>query len=155
MDRRKPTSLTGNVLLREVQESDLLLFFEHQREPDANRMAAFPPRDRDAFMAHWAKILRDENVVTRTILFDGAVAGNVVSWENAGHREIGYWIGREYWGKGIASRAMELFLAEVATRPLHATVARANAASLRVLEKCGFTVCGEEQGEFVLELSGE
>ena len=165
MDRRKPTSLTGNVLLREVQESDLLLFFEHQREPDANRMAAFPPRDRDAFMAHWAKILRDENVVTRTILFDGAVAGNVVSWENAGHREIGYWIGREYWGKGIASRAHAEFLNQLTARPLFAHVAKRNVPSIRVLEKCGFIVCGEDKSpaptggeaveEFIMQLNGK
>lgn len=128
-----------------MQESDLPIFFEHQREPDANRMAAFPPRDRDAFMVHWAKILRDENVVTRTVLFDGQVAGNVVSWEHAGRREIGYWIGREFWGKGIASKALAEFVKQVTTRPLFAHVAKRNVASIRVLVKCGFMVCGEDK----------
>lgn len=145
MDCRDPGSSTRGVKLRNVLEADLPIFFEHQREPDANRMAAFPPRDWDAFMVHWAKILRDHNAVTKTVLFDGAVAGNVVSWKHAGHQEIGYWIGREYWGKGVASRALVEFLNQVRQRPLFAHVAKHNLASIRVLEKCGFTICGDDK----------
>ncbi len=107
-------------------------------------MAAFTARDQDAFTKHWTKILADPAVIKKTILFDGAVAGNVGCWETQGHREIGYWIGRDYWGKGIASRAVAAFLAEVAIRPLHAHVAKHNIASIRVLEKSGFTVTGED-----------
>ena len=57
-----------------------------------------------------------------------------------GQANVGYWISREHWGKGIASRALELLLLEVATRPLYAHVATSNGASLRVLQKCGFVV---------------
>jgi hypothetical protein len=85
-------------------ESDLPIFFEHQRDPVANRMAAFPARKRDAFMEHWSKILSDPSVVVRTVLLDGAVAGNVQSFERDGAREVGYWIGRDHWGKGVATR---------------------------------------------------
>src|SRR5207244_9942675 len=35
-------------------------FFEHQLDAEATRMAAFPSRDRDAFMAHWARIMSKE-----------------------------------------------------------------------------------------------
>ena len=69
-------------------------------------MAAFPSRERDSFMGHWAKILGDGTVVKKTILFDGHVAGNIVSWEQASERDVGYWIGREYWGKGVAAKAL-------------------------------------------------
>jgi RimJ/RimL family protein N-acetyltransferase len=100
-DAKEPSTL--GVLLREVMESDLPVFFEHQRDPEVNRMAAFAARDRDAFMAHWSKILGDHSVVTRTIIADGHVAGNVVSWEHSGRLEVGYWIGREFWGRGIAT----------------------------------------------------
>ncbi len=72
--------MTGDVLLREVTEADLPVFFEHQRQPEANRMAAFPAREREAFMAHWARILADETIFKRTIVFRGQVAGNVVSF---------------------------------------------------------------------------
>lgn len=152
----KPILSTNRVLLREVREADLPTFFEHQRDPDANRMAAFPPRDKDAFTAHWTKIMGDESLIIRTILFDGAVAGNIGSWEKDGRRLVGYWIGKEFWGRGIASRALFAFIGHDKARPLHAYVAKNNVASIRVLEKCGFTIAGEdidssEAGDEVVE----
>jgi RimJ/RimL family protein N-acetyltransferase len=136
--------VTDDVVLREVTEGDLPVFFEHQRDPEANRMAAFAARERDAFMAHWSKILVDESVVTRAVVADGQVAGNVVSWEEeSGRRVIGYWIGRKFWGRGIATRALSAFLDALRTRPLYAHVATHNVASIRVLEKCGFTISDE------------
>ena len=135
--------MTNDISLREVQESDLPIFFEHQRDPLANQMAAFPARGREAFMAHWAKIMKDESVILKTILFVGQVAGNVLSFEMDGEREVGYWLGREFWGKGIATIALSLFLEVVKIRPLFAYVAKHNIASQRVLEKCGFILSGE------------
>ena len=131
------------VALRDVTGDDLPLLFEHQLDPEATAMAAFPARDRNAFMAHWARILRDETVVTRTVLAEGRVVGNFVSWENEGERYVGYWIGKEHWGQGIASAALAAFLGEVSVRPLHACAAKHNVASIRVLEKCGFAISGE------------
>ncbi len=146
MPERPPTPSANKVLLRDVREDDLPMFFEHQRDPEANRMAAFPPRDWDAFTAHWTKILADETVIKKTILFDGAVAGNIGSWERDGRRLVGYWIAREHWGKGIASQALSDFVGHIKTRPVHAFVAKQNVASIRVLEKCGFTITAEEKG---------
>ncbi len=103
-------------------------------------MADFPPRENNAFMSHWAEILGDESVTKKTIVFDGNVAGNVVGWGPGDERAVGYWIGREYWGKGVATRALMLFLDHEQTRPLYAHVAAHHAASIRVLEKCGFTI---------------
>ena len=137
------------ILLRDVIESDLPIFFEQQMDPVANQMAAFPARDREVFMAHWTKILADESNILKTILFDGQVAGSIVSWKQPGEgseQEVGYWLGREYWGKGIATRALLALLDHVKTRPLYAHVAKHNLASIRVLEKCGFTITGEDQG---------
>jgi RimJ/RimL family protein N-acetyltransferase len=107
-------------------------------------MAAFPARDREAFMQHWIKILSDENVYTKTILFNGRVAGNIVSFEQYCVRAVGYWLGKEYWGKGIATQALSAFLGLVKERPLYAYVAKPNIASRRVLEKCGFTLYSED-----------
>lgn len=135
----------SGVRLREVLESDLPVFFEHQREPEANRMAAFPARDRDAFMTHWTtKVLGQETAVVRTVLLDGQVVGNVVSWEQDGRRLVGYWIASEHWGKGVATMALSAFLHEDRTRPLYAHVAKSNVASIRVLQKCGFAPSGED-----------
>lgn len=125
--------------LRTVTEDDLPIFFEDQADPEASRMAAFPSRDRKAFMEHWTRILLDESVLARTVVFDGRVAGNVVSFVHEGHREVGYWIGKAFWGRGIATGALASFLREETERPIYAGVAKHNAASIRVLEKCGFT----------------
>jgi len=138
--------MAHDILLRDVTEEDLPMLFEHQQDPVANRMAAFPARDRDAFMAHWTKILGDQTITKKTILSDGQVAGNIVSFEQSGQPQVGYWIGQAYWGKGIASQALSAFLAHVRVRPLYAHVAKHNIASIRVLEKCGFTICGEDKG---------
>jgi RimJ/RimL family protein N-acetyltransferase len=137
--------MMSDVLLRDVTQSDLPIFFEQQLDPEATRMAAFPARDGDAFTAHWTKILGDETITKKTILFDGHVAGNIVSFEQGGKPQVGYWIGKEYWGKGIATKALSKFLGYVEARPLYAHVAKHHIASIRVLEKCGFTICGEDK----------
>ena len=143
----------GTVELREVEPGDLPIFFDHQRDPEAARLAAFPSREERAFMKHWQRILDDPGVMTRAILYDGQVAGNIVSAVYAeGRREVGYWLGRAFWGKGIATRALAAFLEEERTRPLYAHVAGHNIASRRVLEKCGFQVVGP--GDAVEDVDG-
>ena len=161
--RKVETDLMANNLhLRDVTESDLPIFFQQQLDPEATAMAAFPTRDRESFMAHWAKIMADETNILKTIIFDDSIAGNIVSWEQSGEQEIGYWIGKEFWGKGIATKALSESLSHIKTRPIYAHVAKHNIASQRVLEKCGFAVIGsqwilDEEGnemieEFILKL---
>jgi len=136
---------SSDVLLRDVTESDLPILFEQQLDPEANQMAAFAARDWEAFMAHWTRLLSDAALIKKTILSEGQVAGNIGKWEQSGQSLIGYWIGKQYWGKGIATKALAAFLDLVKERPLYAHVAKHNIASIRVLEKCGFTICGEEK----------
>jgi RimJ/RimL family protein N-acetyltransferase len=129
---------TAAVSLREVLEADLPILFEHQLDPEATRMADFPSRDRDAFMSHWARSMLDAQNILKTILYHSRVAGNIVSWLQSSERLVGYWIGKEFWGQGIATQALTAFLLEVQSRPLYAHVAKHNLGSQRVLEKCGF-----------------
>ncbi|CAN5546948.1 GNAT family N-acetyltransferase [soil metagenome] len=130
--------MAPNIRLREVEPGDLPLFFAHQQDPIAVEMVAFRSRDRAAFDQHWTKILADKANLIRTILVDDDVAGNVSSFTRDGKREVGYWIDRAYWGRGVASGALSAFLCLESTRPLYAGVAKHNVASLRVLQKCGF-----------------
>jgi RimJ/RimL family protein N-acetyltransferase len=142
-------------VLREVREDDLDVLFEQQREPEAVAMAVFPAREREAFDAHWRRILADEALVAFVIDVDGEVAGNAVSWEQDGRRLVGYWLGREFWGRGLATAALAELVQELGTRPLHAWVASSNAGSIRVLEKCGFVRVGErttDVEEYLYEL---
>ena len=145
-------------VLRDVVDDDLDALYEQQRDPEATRMALFPARDREAFYAHWQRVLADDVVTKKTIVHDGEVAGNVLCWEQDGRRLVGYWLGREFWGKGLASRALAELVDVVTARPLHAWVAVSNVGSVRVLEKCGFVVVGsraevdETLGERIEEL---
>ena len=131
--------------LRDVEEEDLPILFEYQREPEANRMAAWPARDYDAFMTHWhTKVLGNSSAKKKTIVVGGEVVGNIGSWEQDGKRLVGYWIGKAYWGRGVATVALTEFVADhEQTRPVYAYVATHNVGSIRVLEKCGFVRVGE------------
>ena len=136
--------MSEGVALREVTDADIEVFFEHQLDPVATTMAAFPSRDIEAHRAHWAKVLAQDDAITRTIVVDGAVAGYLGSWTQDGKRELGYWLGREFWGRGSASTALALFLEVVTERPLLAWVASHNGGSIRVLEKSGFRRAAEQ-----------
>ena len=146
-----------DVTLRPVESGDLAHFFEFQRNPKANLMAAFTPvdpEDRAAFDARWAEKFADSRVEAATIVVDGAdgpgsvrtsrVAGSIVSFPHDGATEITYWIDPAFWGHGVASAALAMFLVDYPTRPLRARVVADNAASLRVLHRCGFKDVGTE-----------
>jgi RimJ/RimL family protein N-acetyltransferase len=133
--------------LRETVDADLPTLFEHQADPEASAMAAFPSRTWDAYLEHEAKIRVTPANLTRTIVADGEVVGSIGSWQAGGEREVGYWIGRAHWGKGVATAALRAFLEVDRTRPLSAHVVEHNVGSRRVLEKCGFVADHEERGD--------
>ena len=157
--------MTSNLLLRDLTQTDLPVFFQQQRDPLANHMAAFTakdPNDQAAFNAHWEKVLADQGITIQTILYNEQVAGHILCHSWFGDSEISYWIGRDFWGQGVATRALKEFLTLLDERPLFARVVKDNLASLRVLQKCGFKIVGEDQGyanarhqqveEFILKL---
>lgn len=137
------------VRLRPIQDSDLPLFFEQQRDPQAVQMAAFTaenPDDRDAFDAQWRSIRQSEDITLRTILYEDVVVGSVSHFTQFGKPSVGYWLDRAYWGQGIATEALRQFMQDISERPLYARVAQDNIGSRRVLEKCGFSIIGEDRG---------
>jgi RimJ/RimL family protein N-acetyltransferase len=140
---------SGQLVLREIEDRDLGVLFEHSRDRDAIRMAAFTSPeadDRTSFERRWARLRSDGSTTNRVVEIDGRVVGHIASFDLEGHREVTYWIGREDWGRGIATRALQEFLQLEATRPLYAQAASDNAASIRVLTKCGFLIVGEGRG---------
>lgn len=141
------------ILLRTPLETDLPILFEQQLDPQATAMAAFPSRDRGPFMLHWEKIMQDKAVTIRVIVYKGKIAGHLLCWKQGYEQEVGYWLGKEFWGKGIASAALTEFLKIVQIRPLYAHVVHHNAASRRVLEKCKFEVLNKDDRELILKLS--
>jgi RimJ/RimL family protein N-acetyltransferase len=141
------------ILLRNVVETDLPIFFEQQLDPQAVSMAASQPMDRGLFMRHWEGNMTNKSVILRAIVFKGRVAGHVQSWKEKYDQKVGYWVGREYWGRGIATSALAEFLKEIKIRPLYSHVANHNMASRRVLEKCGFVILDEGKEESIFRLS--
>jgi RimJ/RimL family protein N-acetyltransferase len=132
-------------MLRDVVEADLPIFYQQQLDPESTRMAAFHAReDWTIFLAHWrTKVLSVPTCCKQTIVWNDQVAGYVSSWLQDERRLVAYWIGREYWGRGIASAAVAEFLDHDLARPLHAFVAAHNIGSCRVLEKNGFVRMGD------------
>lgn len=139
----------SHVRLRPVEHDDVAIFYRHMCDDESVRMAAFTPKDptdRDAHDAHWQRVLADDTNVCRSVLLEADVVGHLVAFERDGAPEITYWIDRSHWGKGVATQALTKFLTELTKRPLYARAAADNAASVRVLSKCGFVLHAEERG---------
>lgn len=134
----------AKILLRPVLETDLKILFEQQLDREAVAMSAYPSKDSGEFMRHWEGILKNKAIIARTIVYKDKIAGHIICWREGKYEQrVGYWIGKQFWGRGIATSALQEFLALVKVRPLYAEVANHNPASKRVLEKNGFTLLDE------------
>jgi len=162
----KEWSVMATVALRLVNEADLDGIFEQMSDPVSVQMAAFTtedPNDRAAFESHMATLRASPDVTVRAITCDGRLVGTIGRFVLEGVTEVTYWLDRSFWGKGIASRALELLLEGVPVRPVRARIASDNVGSLRVLQKAGFETVGTEMSyapardaeieETILELS--
>ncbi|MBQ0906540.1 GNAT family N-acetyltransferase [Micromonospora sp. U21] len=131
--------MSAQVQLRDVEEADLEVFHQQENDPESVRRSKFTPRDRETFMKHWTtKVLGDPGVFVQTVTIDGATAGSIVAWWIQDQRFIGYWLDRRYWGRGVGTEALRLFLGREKTRPLYADPVGTNTGSVRLLEKLGF-----------------
>ena len=92
----------------------------------------------------WKKIFLGimENLSKKVV---GMISVRDINWRS-GYGEIGYWLCKEYWGKGYATEALSLMLKYcfeyLNLRKVFAKVFEPNKASIRVLEKNGFKYIG-------------
>jgi RimJ/RimL family protein N-acetyltransferase len=138
-----------NVSLRPVEDRDLDAIYEQVTDPESIRMAAFTAEDqtdRRAFLNRTSRLRADTSVSHRVIDVDGAVAGTIGSFRIDDRPEVTFWVDQRQWGRGVASAALQILLAETAERPLYARAAADNVGSLRVLEKAGFRRVGVNRG---------
>ncbi|HYD00085.1 MAG TPA: GNAT family N-acetyltransferase, partial [Phycisphaerales bacterium] len=126
-----------SVTLRDVRQTDLPSLFAFESDPAWCAMAMVKPRSKEVFDAVWEKILTDRTegttppgVLQQAIIADGELCGTIGCHLRDGRCNVGYGLHQKHWGRGIASRALPLLLAEVALRPLYATAAVSNAASI-------------------------
>lgn len=136
------------VSLRRTQSADLDTLFDFQADDEAGYMAAFVNpnswKDREAYIAKWEKLLVDDTISSWTILCDDAIAGSIGTWVMDGEPQITYGIAKAFWGQGIATKAVALFLDIVDTRPLYGRAAADNIRSIKMLEKAGFKKIGTD-----------
>jgi [ribosomal protein S5]-alanine N-acetyltransferase len=138
-----------DITLRVTTSQDLEQLFLFQLDPEACYLAAFMAKDhadKEAYIAKYTKFLSDPDKNLRTILVNGLIAGSVSKYVMEGDAEITYWIDKQYWGQGVATKALNEFLKIETTRPIYGRVAFDNIGSQRVLEKCGFIKVGTDRG---------
>jgi RimJ/RimL family protein N-acetyltransferase len=146
-------NVNEEIHLSEIQPSDQAACIEHLKEREIyQRTLRIPYPYTEADFRDWLKIVdettkqqgrpihwairnRDKSLIGG-LGFDGFQAGQ-------SHRaEIGYWLAKPFWGRGIMTavvrRACEFAVAEFGLVKITANVFADNAASARVLEKCGF-----------------
>jgi RimJ/RimL family protein N-acetyltransferase len=146
------TETHSDVSLRDVVEDDLLVLHAYEQDAEAVRRSRFTPRPKDAFLTHWReRVLADPDCLSQAVVVGGEVAGNVGSWTaKDGRRFVGYWLGRAYWGRGVGTRALGLFLELDPVRPMYADPHSGNAASVALLERHGFERLGLDEDGYVL-----
>lgn len=135
--------------IRKSIESDLEIFFLNQTDEEANYMAAFTPKnphDKEAYLNKWKRLMSDDTINMQTILTGDKVVGCVVKFVMYGDAEITYAISKEYWGRGITTKAVKTFLEKEPSRPIFGRVAFDNMGSQKILEKAGFKRIGKEMG---------
>ena len=133
--------------LRPLRDSDLEALFAWESDPRAVEVAAFTradPSDRGEFDAHYERVRNDPTNLLLAIEDDSEFVGTVGSFTMDGEREVTYWIAPARWGQGLASRALQAFLAVEQTRPLYGRVADHNVGSAKVLARAGFAEVGSE-----------
>jgi RimJ/RimL family protein N-acetyltransferase len=149
LGRKSKMNNSVTIRLRNVEPSDISIFFEQHLDPEANRMAAFVRKerqDRAVFDVHWKRILDSSANVNKTILRGEEVAGCIACFPMEGQLEVTFWVRKKHWGKGVATQALKKLLQEITHRPIFARAAKDNIGSVRVLQKCDFKIIGEDKG---------
>ena len=139
----------SEIILRKTEITDLEFFSIFQLDNEANYLAAFTskdPTDKTAYLQKYTKFLNDRTINMQTIIVQNIIAGSIAKFEMEGEAEVTYWIDKNFWGKGVAAKALKEFLKNENRRPILGQVAFDNFGSQKVLEKCNFLKIGTEKG---------
>ncbi|WP_395626533.1 GNAT family N-acetyltransferase [Daejeonella sp.] len=138
-----------DIKLRPTQISDLDTLFQFQTDKEAGYLAAFMPKDptdKVAYLIKYTKLLVEPTVNNQTIVIDNIIVGSIAKFIMDGETEITYWIDKKFWGQGIATKALKIFVDIENSRPIFGRVVFDNFGSQKVLEKCGFVQIGSGKG---------
>ncbi len=142
--------MTANsIRLTKTEKEDLNTLFQFQLDKKANYLAAFTPKDpsdKTTYIEKYSKHIADPTINMRTIKMNDEIIGSIAKFFIEDEAEITYWVDRKFWGKGIATNALQFFLKIEKIRPIRARVAFDNYGSQKVLEKNGFVKTGSDKG---------
>ena len=148
---------TERILLRPWRESDAEALFKYASDPDVGPRAGWPPHKsveesleiiRTVFSGEgmWAVEWKETGEPIGCVGYLPASASNLKIEED--QAEVGYWIAKPYWGKGICTEAMKLIVDYCFNVKNFTTLwgdyFPENPASGKVMEKCGFKDTGKE-----------
>ena len=153
-----PVVETRRLLLRSPAPQDVPAIAKLANDPDIARMTLRMPHpygqgDAEAFVV---QVAAQNPARAATFLIEHEDLGPVgviglFEGEDA-VPEAGYWIGRDFWGRGFATEALEAGMVWASKkwkrRALMAGHFADNPASGRVLEKAGFLYTGETRPAF-------
>lgn len=138
-----------DITLKLTELTDLEQLFLFQIDAEGCYLAAFMAKDhadKEAYIAKYTGFLSNPDINMRTIWVNGSIAGSVAKYVMDGKAEITYWIDKQYWGQGIATKALTEFLKIETTRPIYGRTAFDNIGSQKVLVKCGFIKIATDRG---------
>lgn len=143
---------TNRLTLRQWRENDAEALYKYASDGRVSEMALWPRHTsvdmsreviKDFFQPNpftLAMVLKETNEPIGCIGLVPAGAEHYRPFAN--EREVGYWIGFPYWGKGLTSEALKSMIEfcrnNIRLDSLLITTDAANKASQRVAEKCGF-----------------
>ena len=153
MKKSERTIITPRFTLRPFRKSDLPSIVKHiNNKSIAGNTLTIPypytMKDAEEWYARFRKMMRrkDCNKIAFAIEIDGQVVGSVGLTIEDHKAEIGYWLGRAYWGQGIMTEAVKevtkYCFKELGLRRVYGCVFTNNKASMRVLEKAGYSFEG-------------
>ncbi len=146
------TLTTERLVLREWRDEDAGPLYELASDAAVGPAAGWPQhRDERESMYIIQTVLRRPDSYAVTFKGDGSLVGAIAFKDHSSsdlvqgdsERELGYWIGRPYWGRGFATEAVRVMLAygrdELCLSCIWAGHYAGNLASRRVMEKCGLS----------------
>lgn len=148
---------TDRILLRSWQEADAEALYKYASDPDVGPRAGWEPHKsveesreiiRELFSKDfmWAVVLKETNEIIGCVGYLPHDMSNIKISENDG--EVGYWIAKPYWNKGICTEALQLVIDYCFNvkgfDTLWGDFFIDNPASGHVMEKCGFCDTGEQ-----------
>lgn len=148
-----PTLQAPTVCLRELDESDIPSWYHRATDADAAELAGDPvPSSIDAgvpWLERQRRLFRDKAGIRWAIAPTGGTSsvgtvGLILSRSTEGTADLALVLARAHWNQGIgttaACMAVRYGLQTLGLQALHAEVLQRNRASVRLLEKVGFSL---------------